>query len=389
MRITSLQFRVLALFVLSLSLLKGIRLPTRFALTHYLFSYREGFIRRGFLGSLLAPFEPYTYWELAGFAFGLLAFFLFITWRLLSQDARSGVRSALPWLAFLASPGLVFFFHIVGYLDYVLVGAVWAVILFSKRIGSTATQVACFVLSPILLLVHEVAIVLVIPSLFFLILLANENNPGQALRRATAFTVLSIGVLVLLVQTGSLEDSERRSVTTSLSQRATFELRRDAIAVLFYQPAGRVAKMNKLNSDKDYQKRMVSSLFLFMPTTLLFIWLSLRLCRSQAAPRQRIAALAIIGVGLSPLLLHIVAFDAHRWHALSNLASFTTWLAMSRSCQTNDIRPTSAVHTAVVLLLILNLSGTNYFFPQHKPQYFPEYDHIDTLKSWGNDDAVP
>ncbi len=69
----------------------------------------------------------------------ILAIFILVMWRLLSQDARSGVPSALPWLAFLASPGLVFFFHIVGSLDYVAFIAVWALILASSRIGSTAT----------------------------------------------------------------------------------------------------------------------------------------------------------------------------------------------------------------------------------------------------------
>jgi len=389
LRITPLQFRVLAIFVLSLSFFKGIRLPTRFALTQYLFTYEEGFIRRGLWGSLFEPFQPHGYWELAGLAFGLLAIFILVMWRLLSQDARSGVPSALPWLAFLASPGLVFFFHIVGSLDYVAFIAVWALILASSRIGSTATQGICFLLSPILLLVHEAAIVMAIPSLFFLIMTANEHSDERAIRRVAAFSVLTFATLALLVQTGSLQASERQSVIASVSHRATFEVRRDAIGTLFHRTSERVALMNKINSGKKRQKTMASSLVLFMPVTFFFFWLSLRQCRTQARARRWVTTLAIVGVGLAPLILHFVAYDHHRWNALTNLSSFTTWLVMTRRSETDEVQPTSTVYAVAALVLILSLSSTNYFFADLHPQYFPEYDHLGTLKSWGDDAAIP
>jgi hypothetical protein len=386
--LTAKQFHVLALVLLALSLLKGLRLPTRFALTHYVFSYDDGFVRRGLWGSLLTPFEPFSYWRLAGIALVLLTVLILIGWRLARQDEKAGIASALPWLAFLASPGLVFLFHIVGYLDYLLIISVWALLLSSQRLGAARTQLAIYLLAPVTLMLHEAAIAIVIPALF-LILVAQAGDTWRAVKRGTVLAAITLVSLLAVLHFGTLDDSVRDDVHASLDARASFELRHEATDALFHRLGDRLDRMQEINSNKGKRRKFVSSLLLFMPTTLFFLWLALTQWKARD-PRTRtlVVAMSVVGVGLAPMLLHLVAYDLHRWHALTNVAAFTTWLIMIRSRADDEAMAKASLGTTL-LIVFLCLSSTNYFFGNYQPNHFPEYGHVRHLFSWGDDAAIP
>ena len=382
------QFQVLTLVLLALSLLKGLRLPNRFALTHYVFSYDDGFVRRGLWGSLLTPLEPFSYWQLAGIALVLLTILILIGSRLARQDEKAGIASALPWLVFLASPGLVFLFHIVGYLDYLLIISVWALLLSSQRLGPAGTQLAIYLLAPITLMLHEAAIAIAIPA-FFLILVAQAGDTWRAVKSGTVLVVITLVGLLAVLHFGTLDDSLRDDLQASLDARASFELRHDATDTLFHRLDDRLDRMQEINRNKARLRQFASSLLLFMPTTLFFLWLALTQWKARD-PRTRtlIVALSVVGVGLAPMLLHLVAYDLHRWHALTNVAAFTTWLIMIRSRADDEAIATASLGTTL-LIVFLCLSSTNYFFGNYHPNHFPEYENVRHLFSWGDDAAIP
>ena len=88
------------------------------------------------------------------------------------------------------------------------------------------------------------------------------------------------------------------------------------------------------------------------------------------------------------MLLHLVAYDLHRWHALTNVAAFTAWLIMIRSRADDEAIATASLGTTL-MIVFLCLSSTNYFFGNYHPNHFPEYENVRHLFSWGDDAAIP
>src|SRR5262249_22800879 len=119
----------------TLSILKGIRMPNGWAVTHYLFTYQTGFMKRALWGDLLwRVFGNWTshYFFLAGVglsAFGVLVGLLWLAGRWL-PDPSDG---AVFLLVFGASPALAFAAHIAGYLDEVAYLALAVGILLRRR----------------------------------------------------------------------------------------------------------------------------------------------------------------------------------------------------------------------------------------------------------------
>jgi hypothetical protein len=153
-----------------IALLKAARVPSLWAASHLTINYSHGFVRRGLVGEIL--------WLLGGgrfFKYNTLAFLaalisvtagalLVVTLRrLFRADARDAALQGAV-CAFLASPGLVFFVHMIGYFDYI--GLVMS---FGFVLGLTHMKriyVPFFVAAPIgvvMALVHEALVAMFFP----------------------------------------------------------------------------------------------------------------------------------------------------------------------------------------------------------------------------------
>src|SRR5262245_15114779 len=96
-------------------------MPSGFAVTHYLFTYQSGFMKRALWGELLwRLFGGWTarYFFLAGVALVVLAVFVGIAVRACRRMPAAADTTGFL-LVFAASPALAFFAHIVGYLEQI------------------------------------------------------------------------------------------------------------------------------------------------------------------------------------------------------------------------------------------------------------------------------
>src|SRR5438093_3586348 len=141
-----------------LAIVKGARMPGQWAMTHYLFTYQTGFMKRALWGELLRRvLDGWTanYFCLATVGLGVLAAFLALVWRACRRLDLS-VDTVRFLLVFAASPALAFMVHLAGYLEEIAYLAVVVGLLLRRQ---WRLQVAWFVFAAATLpLVHEASL---------------------------------------------------------------------------------------------------------------------------------------------------------------------------------------------------------------------------------------
>jgi hypothetical protein len=185
----------LLLVVLGFVVLKYLGTIANWKLTHWLFSYELGFVKRALVGSLLQAALPggvvtveavvVASLVIAGLfvvAIGTLAF------PLLAENGRR--RSALVALVALLAPGVGYVLADLGRFDVLNLTLCLSSVLLALRLGSFPYSL--FLLSScVMLLIHEAALVLAVPTLFaawlhcngrLAALCAPGQWPGLALR---------------------------------------------------------------------------------------------------------------------------------------------------------------------------------------------------------------
>ena len=112
---------VIAVFLTSYSVLRGIWFPNLWSYTHYLFNYDNGFVKRGLIGTIVNAtnipfFHTYTFFSILSFiTFGISLLLIF---NLINKtlQAESIYFNICVWL-FSSSLAIVFLSHSVGYFD--------------------------------------------------------------------------------------------------------------------------------------------------------------------------------------------------------------------------------------------------------------------------------
>jgi len=109
------------LIALVFGVLSGIRWPGIWAITHLLFDYSEGFVKRSLVGEALSLTlgNSISYGTLAAISYAVFATWLAMLFFRLKSSAQTDSAVWLIALTFLASPGFVFLAHTVGYLEHV------------------------------------------------------------------------------------------------------------------------------------------------------------------------------------------------------------------------------------------------------------------------------
>lgn len=326
-----------------LAVLKGLRMPSLWAVTHMTFNYSQGFLRRALFGQVLRIFSifgertPYRYNFLAGCA-GLLlllagiALFRLVR-RLLARDRGDhGLQAAMLVLA--ASPATVFLVHEIGYLDYVGIMAipffvVWAA---GPRRGFAVFYVAMG-LSICLALVHESMIVMFAPTMLFALLchvLVREREASPRTRTllwghlglATAVAFIASSV-VGSVGTRGPETTD--ALQSSIAAYADFPLRGDGFDTL-----NRTLKENFFEilprhwSNPENRDYLITTLVTYFPALAFLAYYGLRLLRRLPLAKKGKVLLGVVFLtaALAPLLLNFIGWDSARWSTVSLMATF-------------------------------------------------------------------
>ncbi|MBA3468914.1 MAG: hypothetical protein H0T53_04645 [Herpetosiphonaceae bacterium] len=170
---------ILGVWLLGATLLRSLQMPNEFAKAHWVIDYRFGFIKRGFIGSVLTILSrfgiisrnEYTVIWLSFIGVIILyAVFLFMTWRVFKQTNWNEYSYFILYIL-MSSPFVVTSGHFFGYLDSIIIiisfTCVWLIIY--KKI------LFCSLLAIIAVLIHESFLVIGLPLIIFSMYMTRDN----------------------------------------------------------------------------------------------------------------------------------------------------------------------------------------------------------------------
>lgn len=395
--------------VLTLSLLKGLRMPNLWAATHFTFNYGEGFIRRGLVGEIARRLlgeraHDYDVFAIVAIVLflatvGAFAWFLRRTLRAPGAAGDLGLRVAI--LAFAASPGITFFAHTIGYLDDVGLLVLLGLILYST---GARRRYALFHLSALagvlLAFVHEGLVIMFVPTILFLLLcwfvrLQEQGAAGRGARwslhvHTALATFAGIAASSVVSRVGTRDPATIFALQSSIGQRADFPLRLDAFQVLHHAVQGELLEvMPAYWRSPDHLAALQRGFVAIAPGLLFLVYYGLRcILRREAGWRTRaLLATSYLGAVLAPVSLHLVGWDNNRWNAIAIIAAMccigVMRLHLARPAEAGQAGPwalSPGELTAGLCAVAVGLATTNDLFDGYAVQWFPFGHHLDAAK---------
>ena len=360
---------------IALSVLKGIRLPNLYATTQFYFNYSEGFVRRALVGEIVhlidAPFM-YRYWFVCFISLALLALNVWLLWQVV-QDLLKRDDPALSCFAlcFTTSLALVFLSHTVGYFDHLGL----AMALITIRLRSVRAKLIFLLLGgSATILSHEGTLVLFLPVAYLSALLASgDRRWNRALLLGIvifhAALTFGMGTFALLSPTAS----ERLFAT--MSRKADIPLDEGTFTYLLSKKAA-VVQASEVRSALVAN---IDSIIIVLPALATFI--AFTLCALGRAPRYLVVAAMTASV--SPIAMHLLGVDMHRWDTIALTTSF-----LSAYLSYDWLRRTEGDAAAawwgggglrylplLVAIIAVNASSMTFLFDGEHVKQFPFFEH--------------
>ena len=362
----------LLVLVLVFVLLKYFGIVSRWKLTHWLFSYELGFVKRGLVGTLLQAVLPggvvtaeavvvVSLVTAAAFliALGALALPLF------ADEARW--RSSLIALAALLAPGVGYVVSDLGRFDVLNLTLCLLAILVARRLGrfpaALFVAVACLTV-----LIHEAALVLAVPMLFVAYLHVNGRldallEPRQwpaLVLRASPPVALSAALILFGRSDLPLPELFARLVAHAdfppVAQSAYVLVRSldsNVSQVLGGQAAGEAAEVS-LGSVELVPFWMVLGITALQQA---FAHLAFRpLDPSRWRPMRTALQLCLA----APFVLMLVGVDWARWVALASAQCAVLMLLFARELPAASEAPISRRFAVLALAFLIVAAGSGY-----------------------------
>ncbi len=362
----------LAIVILALSILRGIRYPNMWSYTHFLFNYDLGFVKRGLIGEIVSHignpfFSTYTFFVI----FSLVLFS--INMILIGTLIHDLVSSRKPILiggtfVFVSSLAVVFLSHTIGYLDHLGL----LITLITIKINQFNKKLLFLSLTlPFALLIHEAILILLFPVIFVSLFLSiPEENRLQKLMLLTLFSAVILG-LVFTISQFTLEKSEADQMYTTLQAINENPLRKDAFNVLHRDSAENFERTMERWAG-DLLKDLWKSILVTAPNVLLLVYMTIVIMKHASAPKFAIV-LAVLA-SLSPLLLHLFGWDMHRWNTYAITTSFLMFFT-AHKLSDQPIKIAAPIYFLIILLVIVNGISTIPLFDGYYVKQFPFIEH--------------
>jgi hypothetical protein len=393
------HFAALAAFLLGLSILRGLRVPNLWAVTHLTFNYSQGFVRRGLIGQVLWLFghgRLYRYRLLAAGSVLLYLAVAVLLWRVVRRALRAsgagaGMQGAV--LVFAASPGVVVLTHFIGYPEYfgllvlapfLLVGA-----------GSTRHFAIFYMASAMVVVmafVHESLFAFMLgPVIWFALVChvvrASASSPEQRtalIAHLAATMLLGLGAGVAVGAVGTRSPVAIGALSRSVARVADFPIRYDAFDALSRPVRDNLFSLMPGYWRHDVRGRtaLVVGWVAILPVCLYLVMYGTRLIRLALAPGVARAVLiaSLVGAALAPQLLNFVGWDSTRWNAISILAVFLCIVVFRLFLPAREADPaTAALPSALTIAVVAVGLCCNYdlfLFDDYTVQGFPFYGHL-------------
>ncbi len=365
-------WKFLALALLLLAVLRGIRYPNTWSYTHYLFNYDLGFVKRGLMGEVMSQLgSPYllTYEFFVIFSLLLLAANMILLGVLIHDMAtRRNPVLIGGALLFASSLAVVFLAHTIGYLEHIGL----LVTLIALRIRDFPKKLIFLCLTfPIALLVHEGVLILLFPINFMALL---SHGPGEVRAKKVAwlgaFSLLMVA-LVFTISEYTLEEAEAEQMYVTLQADLDFPLRRDAFNVLHRDAQENFQRtLQRWSAERLLELRQ--SVLVTAPTILLLVYL-LVLTMQHAAVPLYLRVLAVLAA-LSPLVMYGWGWDMHRWNTFAITTSFLMLYVVGTGNKLPSKLP-AAIYLLLVFLILLNCMSTITLFDGYYVKQFPFMEH--------------
>jgi len=373
-----------------LAVLKGLRLPGLWAATQAYLDYHDGFIKRGLLGEVLkglgVPLDHY-----ASFAMASAVMLLVLAVLLLSWIRMSGVRvlaDGMVVAVFAASFILTYLVQLIGYLE--IPEAMLA--LLALMLSGTRWRLAAALVAGIAgVLVHENYLLTFVPVTLLpsILLTARSSRSWRGWLPVAGVLLILIAGVLLVALGASLTAQQVVSLQASMTASADFPPRGDFFAVLTRSAGSNFAIMQQtMLANGAWWLAQANAFIVFIPTTALFLWLSLRVVQDCHAgtPGRGVVKAAVLLTGLSPLALQLVGWDIYRWYALAGLTSFLTLTVVCfyyrPSLSLTLAGSSSGLRNLAVLFIAVNLASGTGLFDGYRVDTFPFVDHWRGLLEW-------
>lgn len=363
------------------SILRGIRFPSAWSYTHFLFNYNFGFIKRGLVGEIISFFNsPYLMSYDFFFYFSITILITnFILIATLVKDLIDSKNPILMGCAIIFVTGLTIAYlsHIIGYFDHI--GLLLTLI--SLKINGFYKKFFFLLISmPIAVLIHEGILIMFFPIIFMSLVFSIKVNDEKITKKVLfliVFSILMFGItLVINKSTLSVEDTYK--MYESLQEKVEYSPREDTFSVLKTTLEDNLLIMKHAWFEHTFiaLQEMGFSLIVTAPIFLFFIYFS-TLILKQSKCNFYLIILSVLA-SISPLVLHIIALDGHRWNILTITTSFLMlYLIYKLKFKAIFLQsPSTTIYPILIFMIYFSSSSSIVLFDNYKLINFPFREHV-------------
>jgi len=299
-------------------------------------------------------------------------------------------RRAHGWLRlgpllYASSIGAAYLANSIGYADHLgLLAALLALRIdhFWKRLAFIALTFSA------LLFVHEAIFIAFLPVAlvpFFL----DPRIPSDKKRLLSACAVMAaLACLTYVIAGAVISRAASIEMYRAARTRANFVLFPEAFDVLHRTGADNLRIMMGAWTRQRYWADVFYGAVTTLPTASLLLFFAWKAMTGMG----RLRAMLVLAAAVSPLCLHVLAWDIHRWNALTVTTSFVTLSAITRyRGEREPLIMGRALFIIVAVLLVLNMSATTWFLNGRQVTAFPWRGHVDywRISPWGARSSPP
>jgi hypothetical protein len=368
------SWRFVVFAMLFLSILRGIRFPSIWSYSHFLFNYDFGIIKRGLIGEIISQFNnPYliSYKFLCVFSIAIFSINIILLSVLIKDFINSQSLILIGCSAvFASSLAVVFLSHSIGYFDHV---GLLVALTTLKISGFYKKMLFLLLFMPFALLIHEAIFIMFFPVIFMSLLLSIETEGRiKKILILGAFSVMLL-ILLVVIANQTLEKSEAHEMYARLQAKIEYPLRQDAFDVLTRDTKDNFLIMERIWS-KQYFAELTLSFLVTAPAFLVFIYFTIFFLR-KAKVKFYLIMLSILA-SLSPLPLHFGGLDMHRWNTLTGTVSFLMlYVVYAINKNQQPITTSNYIYSILVFVIFLNGISSIPLFDNYYVKQFPFVEH--------------
>lgn len=378
------QISIFIVFTMVLfGVLRGLRFPNASSYTLYLFNYDYGFIKRGLLGEL-AQLSQVDVLLSYPFFFLFVSTIAFINLLLIASFIKDIIKTnkfilVVLMCLYASSMSLIYLSHTIGYADHI---GLLITLITLKISGFYKKLVFLFISFTLALFIHEGILVLFFPIVFMALVLSFEKE--QIFKQGIWLGVFSVSMMALtsLIGKGLIPLDMAQMMYSDLNTLNNINLNQPSFEIMTHSAQENFNIMASLWSSylDTWTLKLLNSFIVTLPTALILTFFIYKMLSKQSV--HWVIILLACSAAFSPLLLHLFAYDAHRWNSLVITNSFLLFcLVWKLSPASIKLNVTIGNNMLALIMLLIFVNGASHIdlFAETPIQDFPFKQHQNYL----------